>query len=101
MRRSNQGDFQEEVALELSLKGCQLSKSEREEDFRQRRAWKLECAWPLRPNAAGVGEGCGKMKGKVGGEVSWSPGHADLKGHVSRFCLVLPAEESLKLGRGE
>lgn len=41
------------------------------------------------------------MKGKVGGEVSGSPGHADLKGHVSRFYLVLPAEESLKLGRGE
>lgn len=55
---------------------------------------------PPKPNVAGVGEGCGKMKeGRVGG-VRVSPGHADLKGHVSRSHLVLSAE-SLNFGRGE
>ena len=50
---------------------------------------------------AGVGEGRGKMMGKVGGEVRVTAGPADLEGHRSRFCLVLPAEESPRLGRGE
>lgn len=39
------------------------------------------------------------MMGKVGGAVRLTAGHADLEGHRSRFYLVLPAEESLRLGR--
>lgn len=50
---------------------------------------------------ARVREGCGKMMGKVGGAVRLTAGHADLEGHRSRFYLVLPVEESLRLGRGE
>ena len=41
------------------------------------------------------------MMGKVGGAVRLTAGHADLEGHRSRFYLVLPVEESLRLGRGE
>ena len=42
-----------------------------------------------------------ELRGKVGGAVRLTAGHADLEGHRSRFYLVLPVEESLRLGRGE
>lgn len=38
VRRSNPGDFQEEVALVLSLEGFQLSKGGRKGDLGQKRA---------------------------------------------------------------
>ena len=98
--RSNQGDFQKDVVLELSweessCQGCEKGGLCADESL------ETGTAWSLRINVAGVGEGRGKMVGKVGGAVRVTAGPADLEGHRSRFCLVLPAEESPRLGRGE